>query len=138
MKLKTIIFNTIFLISTVFILSSCSKKKNSSLDAPQPTNIKKYEITGNYSGQLSVAYTNASGATESTTVTSLPWTLKLTFAPSVGGMGMGGNSVIGKTGAAGQLVTVKMYSKGVVVQSGNATADANGIINLPGLGYSFQ
>lgn len=137
MNIKTLIFKILFLISIFFVVVSCTKKKDPAPVAAPATNVKKYEITGNYSGNLLVAYTNASGGTESTTVTSLPWSLELTFAPSVGGMGFGGGSN-GKNGVAGQTLTSKMYSKGVVVQSGNATADANGVINLPGLGYVFQ
>jgi len=125
--------------------SSCKKKKSTPApvtnDPPAPTPVNKrlvkYEITGNFSGQLLVAYTNATGATESVNVLSLPWSKELTCINSVGGVGLGGNGVPSNLGAANQSVSVKLYAAGNVVQSANGSTDANGIINFPSLAYVF-
>lgn len=96
-----------------------------------------YELTGNYSGQLFVVTSDNVNGNETFTATSLPWIIDKSYASNVTGIGFGGNSVVGHLGAAGQTVTVKIYAGGSVVRTGTATADVNGIISLPSLGYVF-
>jgi hypothetical protein len=113
---------------TAGIFSACGGKDSVS---PQ-SRLVKYEVTGNYSGQLTVAYTNASGSLEDIIVTAIPWSKEFTMAAGVGGGGFGGNSVISKPGAPGQTTVSKIYIGGKEVKSANAIADANG--NIPSIG----
>ena len=57
--------------------------------------------------------------------------------PGMLGIGIGANSVIGYLGAPGQVVNLKIYNGSTVVKSSTATADANGLVNLPTLAYVF-
>ncbi|MDD5150468.1 MAG: hypothetical protein PHC28_08280 [Flavobacterium sp.] len=128
--LKTITFSLILL-----IITSCSKDDNNS-----STNEKtiKYEITGNYSGQLLVIYNDNVSGNTTVTVSSLPWSKTINYPSNVLGIGIGGNGIVGKLGTAGQTVSVKIYNGTTVLKSGSATADANGAITLSTLAHVFQ
>lgn len=136
--MKTII-NATFLALIVITISISSCKKKDSAPAPNPTPINnrviKYQITGDYTGSVTVAYTNASGGTESTVATSFPWTKDITYPTTVAGVGVGGGTSV--VGVQNQTLTLKIYSTGNVVSTGTAVADANGVINLPTLAYAF-
>jgi hypothetical protein len=123
-----------------FIFSAC--KKEPANDTPtQPAiskRVVKYEITGNYTGKLFVAFTTASGGTDNATINALPWTKEIAYNSTVGGVGFSGNTVVGQPGIAGQSATVKVYSGGnVVITEAPSIANATGIINLPGTAYVF-
>ena len=107
--MKTSFYTFCLSIALVIVLLTACKKKEPTL-VPHPINsrIVKYEFTGDYSGQLNIAYTNASGALESLIVTSLPWTKEITYNSSVGGAGIGGNTAGFNTGGSNQSVIVKL------------------------------
>lgn len=98
----------------------------------------KYEITGNYTGALTIAYTTESSATVSAEVSALPWSKSVTFPRGAFGVGIAGGSTVGRGGVAGQTVTVRIYAGDSVVQSEVATAAASGLLSLPSLAYVLQ
>ena len=140
--MKTIIKIT-FLAISVLSLSLTSRKKKEPTPAPVATptstpvnnRVIKYEITGNYTGSLTVAYTNVSGGTESIIATAFPWTKNITYPATVSGIGIGGNTSV--AGAPSQTLILKIYSAGNVVSTGTAVTDGNGLINLSTLVYTF-
>lgn len=136
MKTKNLLFPAI-MISILFMLTACKKDKNGSGNG-QSKRVVKYELTGNYTGKLLVAYTTASGGTASATVNSLPWTKEITYNNTVAGIGIGGGTDVGNVGIAGQTVTIKIFSGGTsVVNEPPAITGANGVVNLPSLTYQF-
>lgn len=130
----------LLLITVIIVFLSC--KKDSTPDSSTPPAISKravkYEITGNYTGKLFVAFTTATGGVDNATVNALPWTKEITYNSTVAGIGFSGNTVVGQPGIVGQSATVKVYSGGnVVVTEAPSIANATGIINLPGTTYIF-
>lgn len=115
-------------------LTACSKDDDN--PAPSPRNVK-YEITGNYTGHLTVIINDNVSGNEVFTVTSLPWTKEKTYTANVAGIGIGGQSVVANPGLPGQTVTVKIYSGGTQVRTGTVTCDANGVVTLPSHAYLF-
>lgn len=97
----------------------------------------KYEITGNYSGHLTVVYNDNISGNTVVTVTSLPWSKEVNYPNNVQVIGIGASSVVGHYGAAGQSATLKIYNDGNVVRNGNATTDSNGVINFVPLSFGF-
>ena len=136
MKTKNILLSAV-IISVLFMLNACKKDKDDT-GGGQSKRMVKYEITGNYTGKLLVAYTTPSGGVESATINSLPWTKEITYNSTVGGIGIGGGTDVPGIGIAGQTVTVKIFSGGIVVVNGTpAVTGANGVVNLPTLPYQF-
>lgn len=137
MSMKTKIHLTLLIVTAAFAFAGCKKKS----DTPQPViskRIVKYEITGNYTGKLFVAFTTANGGVDNATVNALPWTKEITYNNTVAGIGFSGNTVVGQPGLAGQSATVKVYSGGnIVVTEAASFANGNGIINLPSTTYIF-
>ena len=134
-----IFFKFFILICTFsFFFTACSKDSSPN-DTPQISRTIKFEITGNYSGSLRVAYTNVSGGVESSVITALPWTKEITYATTIAGIGFGGDSEPSPLGVSGQSVTVKILSNGnLVIPASTTSANANGTINLPNLTYIFR
>lgn len=133
---KIIKFLAIVLLTTFF---SCKKNHNSTTPTPTATNKRevKFEITGTYDNHLLLAYTSIDANSE-TEIIALPWTKNITYNPSVAGIGLGGNSASGSTaGSPGQTVIVKIYSGDAVVKTVTATADADGLVNIPTIAYVF-
>ena len=128
-------FEKKFLLVLTIAMIFCACKK----DNPTPAKSRsvKFEITGNYTGHILVAYTDNITGTRTLTVTSLPWTKESTFSAETLGVGLGGNTLSANTGMPGQTVTVKIYSAGSVVRTNTAAADENGLIDLGTLTYMF-
>jgi hypothetical protein len=125
------------LIFTVITFSSCSNSDdNSNNSTPNNRNVR-YEITGNYTGHFLMVYNDNVSGNTSVTVTALPWIKNITYTPNVIGIGIGGNTVIGNQGIAGQTATLKIYSGDTTVATVSSTADVNGVINFQPLSYVF-
>lgn len=130
MNRKTIALSSI-LWMTLFLFAACKKPDSGNNDNRKV----KYEITGNFTGTLTVIVNdNDSGNTVFSNV-SLPWTLEKTYAGNVTGIGIGGNSA--NPGAATQTLNVKIYAGATVVKNSSATADVNGVISVPTQTYLF-
>ena len=132
---KFFLFSIIALSLTAGIVS-CKKDSDGEEPDTSSRNVK-YEITGNYTGQLIIVISDNVTGIETVTATSLPWTKEKTYSGNVAGIGIGGNSVLAHQGQPGQTVLLKIYSGGKVVRSSPATADANGTLNLPSLAFVF-
>jgi hypothetical protein len=107
--------------------------------SPPATSVRvvRYELSGTYSKPLTVAYTSETGGITAADVTTLPWSRDITYNSNVGGLGFGGQSVTSNPGVAGQLVTLRVLSAGKQVLSVPATANANGLVNIPTQAYVF-
>lgn len=118
----------------LFAFTSCSQDDD---HAPQPRNIT-YEITGNYSGRLTVAYADEGGSSQTTNVNSLSWSKSVTISNDVSAIALAaGNSGVNDPGEIGESITLKIYRNGQVVKESTATATDNGFIEL-GISYSFD
>ena len=129
------IFKTAALVLTLaFTAVSCSSDDNNDSGAGSGSRDVKYEITGNFTGELDVTYTEKSGAPLIEDVPSLPWTKELTANPETGAVLL---RTSGGGGVAGQTVTAKIYVGGKVVSELTGTANSDGIIVVHPNPYVF-
>ncbi len=129
------IFKTAALVLTfAFTAVSCSSDDNNDTGAVAGSRDVKYEITGNFTGELDVTYMEKSGAPLIEDVPSLPWTKEFTANPDSDGalLHTGGGG-----GVAGQTVTAKIYVGGKVVSELTGTANSDGIIVVHTKTYVF-
>lgn len=133
------VFQISSIILLIFMLFSCSKNDNNDTTISPVANPRevKYEVKGNYLGQLTAVYYNASGVTVTETVTSLPWSKTLIVDPSVMGVGFTVASVVGAGGQTGQSVTANLYSGSVLKKTATQATDNNGYVNMGGLSIVF-
>lgn len=117
-------------IALVFVLQSCSKENDvdASPNSSGSSRAIKYEITGNYTGELLVVATTNNDDFEVIEVKKLPWKLEFTAKESI-------KTVIAQAqgsvpGVAGQTATLKTYVGGTEVSSGTGTALSSGFISL--------
>lgn len=123
------------IMAMLFTFTNCSGDDDNS--APQPRNIK-YEITGNYSGRLTVAYSDEGGNSQTINVNSLPWSKSLVVENSVSAIAIAANnSGVSDPGEMGETITIKIYRNGELVKESTAAATENGLIEL-GISYSFD
>lgn len=102
----------VFLLAlTLFI--SCDKDSD---DDNRPTSSRtiRYEVSGNFTGSFTAAYTPASGGLTNQEVTSLPWSKEITYAASVSGASIG---ITGGGGVQGQKVTLVIKRGGEAIGS---------------------
>ncbi|UNY98548.1 MmpS family transport accessory protein [Zhouia spongiae] len=129
--------STLFLaviLAVVLVFTSCSSDDDSS---PQPRNIK-YEITGNYSGRLTVAFSDESGNSQTISINSLPWSKSLSIDSDVSAIALAaGNSGVDNPGETGETITLKIYRNEETAKESTAPATDNGFIEL-GISYSFD
>ncbi len=128
-------YTKLLLITLLSLFLNCSSNENN--DNQNNTRNIKYEITGNYSGHLTVVYNDNISGNTVVTVTSLPWSKEVTYNSNVQVIGIGASSVVGHYGAAGQAANLKIYNDGNVVRNVNATTDSNGLISFPSMAYGF-
>lgn len=143
--MKKLIAFPLILLALAGTMTSCKKDKKTTPEPdPAPATpaprVVKYEVTGNYTGKLNIVYTNASGAMESISDITMPWSKEVTItktgAVSVGfSAGMQGGP--GATGQPGQTGTVRLYANGVEKQNASQTADSQGIMTFGALAYVF-
>jgi hypothetical protein len=123
-----------FVLSLILLFVSCSK------DSTTPSNKSrnvKFELTGSYTGKITVAYTLANGGTQAFSDITLPWTKEVVYESSVAGLGFSGNGEISLSNVSGQTVTIKIYSGDNVVKTGSATVDSNKVLSFPSFSYLF-
>lgn len=125
----------IILISTGWLLVSCGSDDND----PSPDNSRNitYELTGNYTGKIIVAYTLANGGTQSFSDIRLPWTKEVMYESSVFAIAFSGSGEVSLANVPGQTVNINIYSDGKVVRSGSATVDSNQVLIFPTLSFQF-
>ena len=122
-----------FLLAGFITLAACKKNK---VDPGNPaTRTVKYEITGNFSGKLTIVYNdNVNGNTVLNNI-SLPWTRELTYTQNVAAIGIQAQAA--STGMPGQTATMKIYAAGKPVKSSAAVAGALGEMVLPAIAHVF-
>jgi len=129
------IFKTAALVLTLaFTAVSCSSDDDNDSGAGSGSRDVKYEITGNFTGELDATYSEKSGAPLIEDVTSLPWTKEFTANPDSNGVLL---NTSGGGGVAGQTVTAKIYVGGKVVSELTGTANSDGIIVVHPNPYVF-
>ena len=132
-KLLLVVAGPLLFFLNLFFFS-CSK------DSVTPNNKSrnvKFELTGNYTGNITVAYTLANGGTQAFSDIRLPWAKEIVYENSVGGLGFSGNGEISLSNVQGQTVTINIYSDNKVVKTGSASVDSNQVLILPTLSFVF-
>ena len=120
---------TIVLLSTIIFFGSCDKN---SKDNPSgnTSRVIRYEVTGNFTGTFSAAYTPTSGGITSEDFTALPWSKEITYAASVTGASIG---VSGTGGVAGQKVKLIIKRGGTQIGTPiEQTAGSSGTFSIAG------
>lgn len=121
--MKTHLKQIMLALTLVFTFASCSSDNDDNGSVNKSKDVK-YEVTGNYTGTLSVTYMEAAGGVLIEDITKLPWTKEFTATDAPGAS----LSVSGYGGTAGQTLTVKTYIGGKVEKQLTATATQDGII----------
>lgn len=119
----------VIVILFVTALTACSK------DPVDNTKLVKYEITGNFTGKLTVTYTDNTGANTTLQNISLPWSKEVSYPANVLSVGVGAQASV--LGTAGQTAAMKIYYNNTVVKSTSATAGSMGEIVLPAIAHVF-
>ena len=119
---------TIVLLSTIIFFGSCDKD---SKDNPSGSSrLIRYEVTGNFTGTFSAAYTPISGGVTSEDFTTLPWSKEITYAAGVAGASIG---VSGTGGVAGQKVKLTIKRGGTQIGTPiEQTAGSSGTFSIVG------
>lgn len=114
----------------------CSKSKN---DDPIPASREvTYDISGNYSGKLTIVYSNENGDFVTITNVSLPWSKKLTVQSGTATATITASTTSTSTvGVPGQTATAKILAGAAVKLSDVRTADGSGRIQIPSLVFTF-
>lgn len=128
-----------------FSLYACKKKETNAPTtnstgasaAPVITKNATFKITGNHSGKLMVVTTNNQGFNDTDTISSLPWTKYVEYNSTVGGVGIGGNTILNFFAVPGQTIAVQILYNNTVVKSGTVAVGTNSVVNLPPLAYVF-
>lgn len=132
--MKSILKTLAIVITFAFTVVSCSSDKDNDGDSVSASRDIKYEVTGDFAGELSVIYMEKSTAPLNEDIEKLPWIKELTANPDATGASM---NVSGYGGVKGQTLTGKIYIGGKVVKELTATADNDGIIILMPGTYIF-
>ena len=111
-------------LSVAALTSSCSGDDDNGSASDALRDIK-YEITGNFSGTLTVTYITATGKATSIEASPLPWELSFTaesdsHEATFNATGMGGN--------VGEKIRLNIYQGDKVAKYVDATANSDGII----------
>lgn len=131
--MKSIFKTAVLVLTLAFTAVSCSSDDDNNSE-PTASRDVKYEITGNFTGELDVTYMEKSGAPLIEDVLALPWTKEFTAnADSDGAL----VHTSGLGGVAGQTVTAKIYVGGKVVSELTGTANSDGIIVVHPNTYVF-
>lgn len=127
---------TFAVLAALTILVSCKKDADKQPgDNNNTSRVIRYELTGNFTGQIVASYTTAAGGTANDEVLSLPWVKEITYAPSVTAAIL---AVSGGGGVAGQKVTITTKRGGkqlgtpkeIVAQSSGGFSEAAPVIVL--------
>jgi hypothetical protein len=122
------------LATAALALAACGDDDNGTGPAPSSRTVR-YEVSGTFTGGLTVVHTNAAGGNATATITTLPWSREVTHDATVAGVGIGAT---GAVATPGQTVTLRIVINGTAVQSGTATVAANGTIAIPTLAHVFR
>lgn len=122
--MKSIMKTLAIVLTLAFTAVSCSSDNDDNNSGSASRDVR-YEVTGNYTGNLDVTYTEAGGGVLNEDITSLPWKKEFTAAANTNGVTL---SVGGHGGSKDQTVTIKIFVGGKEVRNLPATANSDGII----------
>jgi hypothetical protein len=125
--------NIISIICLAFIVLACSKTDDATPTAG--SRAIKYEITGNYTGTITVVGATNNDNFEIIEIKKLPWKLEFTAKQSLTYVLMQGT---GNGGITGQTATLKTYVGGQEVSSGMGTALSSGYITMSNKQYFLK
>lgn len=131
--MKSIIKTAALVLTLAFSVVSCSSDDDDNNSAPASRDVR-YELTGNFTGELSTIYFDKGGNPLNEDVTKLPWTKEITIDKGVNGVTA---SASGHGGLKDQTLTAKIYVGGVVVKESTAKANSDGIIVVTLVPYVF-
>jgi hypothetical protein len=132
--MKSIFKTAALIITLAFTAVSCSSDDDNNSNEGAGSRDVKYEITGNFTGELDVTYIEKGGNALNEDINSLPWVKEFTADAKSSGATVG-TSGIG--GVQGQKITVKMFIGGKVVNELTAEANNNGGISASLTPYVF-
>lgn len=112
--------------------SSCSSGDEPA--ANKPRNVR-YEITGSFSGTLTVAYTGLTGESRVENNVPMGWSMEMEYPASTLSIGIGAQATT--LGSSGQTAVIRIYVNEIEVKSSAGTAGALGEIVIPTIAYSF-
>lgn len=114
----------------LLMLSNCRQ------DDPTPPKSRdiRFEVSGNFTGELSATYATAGGGVVNEEMPSLPWTKSINYTTAVTGTSI---VVAGGGGISGQTIVVKVFAGNKEVSSTPATADNAGILLVTSPAYVF-
>ncbi|WP_133259735.1 hypothetical protein [Pseudochryseolinea flava] len=94
----------------------------------------KFEVTGNFTGQLNAVLITASGGGTSESINALPWSKTITYESNVPTTQI---SIAGAGGDPGETITVKVIVGGKEKSSTPGTATNSGTIAVAAPSYAF-
>lgn len=95
----------------------------------------RYEITGNFSGTLTVVYTSLTGGSRVENNVRMGWSMEMEYPASTSSIGIGAQA--STLGSPGQTAVIKIFVDGKEVKSSSATAGSLGEMIIPTISYSF-
>lgn len=114
-------------------LGACSSDDGSVPETREMT----YEITGNYSGEMVIVYSDEGGNQQIAEVESLPWSKSVTIDGDVPVIVLGVSDSVSNPGNEGETVLLKIYRGDSVVEESTVTAISNGYMNFA-MTYEFD
>jgi hypothetical protein len=123
---------SVYVLVVFLLMIGCDKDDDDPI-AARSRDIR-IEVTGNFVGNLSATYVNATGDGSSETIASLPFTKNIKYVKTVPSMGI---TVAGINGTAGQTIMLKVIAGGTLISHDPATADADGRIVVTAPSYIF-
>ena len=120
---------SIVLLTVLTVFTSC-KKDDDNNNPGNTSRTIRYEVTGNFTGTFSAAYTPTSGGVTSEDFTALPWSKEITYAAGVSGASIG---VSGTGGVAGQKAQLIIKRGGTQIGTPiEQTAGSTGTVAIAG------
>ena len=113
-------------------LISCSSGDEPAANKPRKV---RYEITGNFSGTLTVVYTSLTGGSRVENNVPMGWSMEMEYPASTSSIGIGAQA--STLGSPGQTAVIKIVVDGKEVKSSSATTGSLGEMIIPTISYSF-
>ncbi|MDI9311097.1 MAG: MmpS family transport accessory protein [Limnohabitans sp.] len=130
----------LFLLLFIPFLFACTSSNSNTGNQTTPTQSRnvKYEITGDYSGKVTIVYQNQSGTFITETNVALPWTKEFTAEATTQSVGYNLRTTSTSTlGGINQTVIAKLYIGGEIKKSETKLSDASGSISFDNLMFYF-
>ncbi|SRX76001.1 hypothetical protein AEQU3_02999 [Aequorivita antarctica] len=121
---------TVLILLLMTIMISCNKDDDSGSSGGNSKTVK-YELSGTYSGTLTIVYINGDGVNQVVDNVSLPWSKEvvITAADPVA-LVLQAGSTVGGFGQANESMTGTIKVGGVVKKNGSVNSTSIGFIDL--------